>query len=51
MSVTLLSQHCNLITLALGQRIGVAMLRVCDGCKDVLDTDQDGASLGPFYAS
>ena len=26
------------------QRIGVAMLRVCDGCKDVLDTDQDGAS-------
>ena len=22
------------------------MLRVCDGCKDVLDTDQDGSSVG-----
>ena len=39
------------------QRIGVArlMLRVCDGCKDMLNTDQDGtsgplASLAPFRA-
>ena len=22
------------------------MLKVCDGCKDVLDTDQDGSSVG-----
>ena len=30
----------------LEHRIGDdTMLRVCDGCKDVLDTDQDGSSL------
>ena len=27
--------------------LGYAMLRVCNGCKDVLDTDQDGAALAP----
>ena len=24
---------------------GVARLKVCDGCKDGLDTDQDGSSV------
>ena len=35
--------------------LGYAMLRMCDGCKDVLDTDQDGSSvralLAPFRAN
>ena len=35
----------------LGQRIGVARLCYVDGCKDVLDTDQDGASLAPLRAN
>ena len=25
--------------------LGYTMLRMCDGCKDVLDTDQDGSSV------
>ena len=25
--------------------LGYTMLRVCDGCKDVLDTDQNGLSV------
>ena len=25
--------------------LGYTMLRMCDGCKDVLDIDQDGSSV------
>ena len=25
--------------------LGYTMLRMCDGCKDVLDTDEDGSSV------
>ena len=27
------------------------MLRTCDGCKDVLDTDQDGSSVSTTWGS
>ena len=30
--------------------LGYVLLSVCDGCKDVMDTDQDGASFTPFHA-
>ena len=26
------------------------MLRMCDGCKDVLDTDQDGSSVSTKWS-
>ena len=31
--------------------LGYTMLRMCDGCKDVRDTDQDGSSVSTKWGN